>query len=155
MVSRPVRITVVGGASCDTDTASLAERVGEGIARGGGVLISGGRTGVMEAASRGARLAGGMTVGIMPGPSADDANEYVTIPIVTDMGQARNVINVLSGNAVIALPGAEGTLSEIATALKSDIVVVALAAWSEIAGVVTAATPEEAVRLAFEYARGS
>jgi uncharacterized protein (TIGR00725 family) len=109
----------------------------------------------MEAASRGARLAGGMTVGIMPGPSADDANEYVTIPIVTDMGQARNVINVLSGNAVIALPGAEGTLSEIATALKSDIVVVALAAWSEIAGVVTAATPEEAVRLAFEYARGS
>lgn len=155
MASRPVRITVVGGARCDTDTASLAEQVGEGIARGGGVLISGGLSGVMEAASRGARLAGGTTVGILPGPSADDANEHVTIPIVTDMGQARNVINVLSGDAVIALPGLEGTLSEIATALKSSIPVVALAAWGEIEGVVSAATPDEAVRLAFECARGS
>ncbi len=109
----------------------------------------------MEAASRGARLAGGTTVGILPGPSADDANEHVTIPIVTDMGQARNVINVLSGDAVIALPGLEGTLSEIATALKSSIPVVALAAWGEIEGVVSAATPDEAVRLAFECARGS
>ncbi len=109
----------------------------------------------MEAASRGARLAGGTTIGILPGPSADDANEYVTIPIVTDMGQARNVINVLSGNAVIALPGAEGTLSEIATALKSGIPIVALAAWGEIAGVVIAETPDEAVRLAFEHARES
>jgi uncharacterized protein (TIGR00725 family) len=109
----------------------------------------------MEAASRGARLAGGVTVGILPGPHADDANEFVKIPIVTDMGQARNVINVLSGNAVIALPGMEGTLSEIATALKSGIPTVALGAWSDVAGVIPATTPEEAVRLAFERARES
>jgi len=109
----------------------------------------------MEAASRGAHLAGGVTVGVLPGPHANDANEYIKIPIVTDMGQARNVINVLSGDAVIALPGQEGTLSEIATALKSGIPIVALGAWSDMAGVIPAATPEEAVRLAFERARES
>ena len=107
----------------------------------------------MEAASRGAHLAGGVTVGILPGPRADTANEYVRIPIVTDMGQARNVINVLSGDAVVALPGQEGTLSEIATALKSGIPIVALGAWGDVAGVMPAATPEEAVRLAFNSAR--
>ncbi len=152
-MDRPLRITVVGGGRCDTSTASNAERVGAAIAREGGILISGGLGGVMEAASRGAVQAGGTTVGILPGERAEDANEFVTIPIVTGIGQARNIVNVLSGEAVVALTGEGGTLSEIAVALKSDIPVVAVDAWGEIEGVLVVDTAEAAVQLALELAR--
>ncbi len=154
-MDRPLRITVVGGGRCDTNTASNAERVGAAIAREGGILISGGRGGVMEAASRGAVQAGGTTIGILPGERAEDGNEFVTIPIVTGIGQARNVVNVLSGEAVVALRGTGGTLSEIAIAVRSDIPVVAIDAWREIEGVRVFDSPEDAVDAAFELARES
>jgi uncharacterized protein (TIGR00725 family) len=153
VADRPLRITVVGGGRCDTQTASDAERVGAAIARGGGVLISGGLGGVMEAASRGARGAGGTTIGVLPGERAEDANEFVEIPIVTGMGQARNIVNVLSGEALVALTGEGGTLSEIAVALKSDIPIIAVNAWHGIDGVRVAETPEQAVDIAMELAR--
>ena len=95
-MARPVRITVVGAGSCDAATASIAERVGGEIARRGGVVVCGGLGGVMEAAARGAREAGGLTVGILPGSSADEANDFIEIPIPTGMGHARNVVNVLA-----------------------------------------------------------
>ncbi len=153
MGTRPVRITVVGAGCCDRDTASIAERVGDGIARRGGVLICGGLGGAMEAAARGAREAGGLTVGILPGTRADDANPYIEVPIPTGMGEARNVINVRAADAVIAVAGSHGTLSEIALAIKMGIPVVAVSAWTELTNVVHAGSPDEAVATAFELAR--
>ena len=152
MATRPVRITVVGAGRCDQATASIAERVGAEIARRGGVLICGGLTGVMEAAARGARSAGGTTVGILPGPSADDANQFIDIPIATDMGHARNVVNVRAADAVVAIAGSYGTLSEIALALKMGIPVVSASPGRTFDDVVEADSPEAAVARAFELA---
>jgi uncharacterized protein (TIGR00725 family) len=151
--TRPVRITVVGAGHCDKATASIAERVGGAIARRGGVLICGGLGGVMEAAARGAKAAGGLTVGILPGPCAEDANPSIDIPIPTDMGHARNVINVRSADAVVGVCGGYGTVSEIALALKMGIPVVAIAPPFASDELVLADTPEEAVDRAFELAR--
>lgn len=153
MEARPLRFTVVGGSRCDEATASLAERIGQQIARGGGVLVCGGLGGVMEAACRGAAEAGGLTVGILPGVDPATANRYVRVPIPTGMGDARNVVNVLSADVVIAVRGSHGTLSEIAEALGVGIPVVAVAYWDDIEGVEHAKDAEEAVRSAFEHAR--
>jgi uncharacterized protein (TIGR00725 family) len=152
MTTRPVRITVVGAGRCDQATASIAERVGSEIARRGGVLICGGLGGVMEAAARGARAHGGLTVGILPGPNADDANPSIEVPIPTDMGHARNVINVRAADAVIGVAGGHGTVSEIALALKMGIPVVAISPPYEAEGIVPAETPEDAVSRAFGLA---
>jgi uncharacterized protein (TIGR00725 family) len=124
-----VFLAVVGSASCDDQTAALAEEVGREIARSGAVLICGGRGGVMEAACRGARSAGGTTVGILPGTDRTQANPYVDVPIVTGLGEARNVLVVRSADAVIAVSGGYGTLSEIALALKMGRPVVGLETW--------------------------
>jgi hypothetical protein len=118
------------------------------------VLVCGGLGGVMEAACKGAKAAGGLTVGILPGSSRQDANPYVDIPIVTDMGEARNVLVVQSAQAVIAVSGEYGTLSEIAHALKLGIPVVGLQTWEltkdgvEDQAIVRAETPHEAVERA-------
>lgn len=149
---RPVRIAVVGAGSCDSETASVAERVGHEIARRGGVLICGGLGGVMEAAARGAKKAGGTTVGILPGASADDANPHIDIPIVTGLGHARNVINVRSADCVVSVAGGYGTLSEIALSLKMGIPVIALSSWDVSSDIIRASSPEEAVAKAFELA---
>jgi uncharacterized protein (TIGR00725 family) len=148
-VARPVRITVVGAGRCDKATASIAERVGSEIARRGGVLICGGLSGVMEAAARGASSAGGLTVGVLPGDLADDANAYIGIPIPTGMGHARNVINVRAGDAVVCVGGGYGTVSEIALAAKMGIPVFALSPPFTGDGIVEVTSPEEAVELAF------
>jgi uncharacterized protein (TIGR00725 family) len=152
MSARPLRITVVGAGSCDEKTALAAERVGEEIARRGGVLICGGLGGVMEAAARGARRAGGLTIGILPGDRASDANEHVEIPIPTGLGEARNVVNVRAADAVVALAGRYGTLSEIALALRMGLPVVAYDSWDVSDDVVVAGSPEQAVAKAFELA---
>jgi uncharacterized protein (TIGR00725 family) len=152
-VDRPLRITVVGGNRCDEATASLAEQIGREIARRGGVLICGGLGGVMEAASRGASGAGGLTVGILPGGDASSANQYIAVAIPTAMGEARNIINVRAGDAVIAVKGSHGTLSEIAVALGLGIPVVAVGSWQGIDGVEQAASASEAVERAFDRAR--
>lgn len=108
----------------------------------------------MEAAARGAREAGGRTVGILPGPDADAANPFIEIPVPTGMGEARNVVNVRAGDVVLALPGSYGTLSEIAFALKAGIPVVAIPPVPPGVEVVEAATPDEAVEKAFQLAEG-
>ncbi len=123
----------------------MAFHLGGLLARKGHILICGGLGGVMEAASCGAKDAGGLVVGILPG-EREDANPSIGIAIATGMGHARNVIIVKSADAVIALPGEHGTLSEIALALKMRKRVISLHSW-EIPGTVKAKTPEEAVRL--------
>lgn len=107
----------------------------------------------MEAAARGAREAGGLTVGILPGDSGEDANPYIEIPIATGLGEARNVVNVRAADAVVAVAGRYGTLSEIALALGMGIPVVALKSWAVTDDVVVAETPEEAVDRAFALAK--
>lgn len=123
-------ITVIGASDCSAEETRLAEEVGRELARRGVTLICGGLEGVMEAACRGATSQGGVTIGILPGNSRKDANPYVQIPIVTGMGYTRNAIVAKSGQAVIAIGGSYGTLSEIAYALQSDIQVISLGTWS-------------------------
>jgi uncharacterized protein (TIGR00725 family) len=125
-----VFVSVIGGSRCTRRETELAEQVGAELAKRGATLICGGLSGVMAAACKGARSEGGRTVGILPGSRREDANPYVDIPIVTTMGEARNVIVVCSGQAVIAVAGEYGTLSEIAHALRNGIPVVGLGTWS-------------------------
>ena len=152
-------IAVIGGAFCDPRIAALAEEVGREIARHNAVLICGGLGGVMEAACRGAKSEGGLTVGILPTGSTADANPYVDIPIATGMGEARNVIVVRSAQAVIAVDGEYGTLSEIAYALKFGIPVIGLETWRlfrrgrEDNSIIVAQTPKEAVEKALKLAK--
>jgi uncharacterized protein (TIGR00725 family) len=132
----------------------LAEAVGRHLAEAGATVICGGMGGVMAAACRGAKSRGGLTVGVLPGISASDANPYVDIPVVTGMGEARNVIIVRTAMAVIAVGGEFGTLSEVAFGLKLGRPVIGLATW-ELAkegrpqrAIVKTESAEEAVRLA-------
>jgi uncharacterized protein (TIGR00725 family) len=154
-----LQIGVVGEGACSRATARTAERVGAAIARAGAVLFCGGRTGVMEAASRGAARAGGAVVGVLPGFSRRDANRWVTSPVVTGMDQARNVVLVRSCDAVIAVGGSYGTLSEIALALKLGVPIVGLRTWrlappvARRVPVLRARNAEDAVRLAVGAAR--
>lgn len=123
-------IAVIGGSQCSPEEAKLAETVGQELARREVILICGGLGGVMEAACKGASSVGGITVGILPGDNRYEANSYVSIPIVTGMGYARNILVVKSAQAVIAIDGSYGTLSEIAHALQDNIPVVGLDTWS-------------------------
>jgi len=145
-------IAVCGSSSVDDRGAELAREVGRLIARKGCSLVCGGLGGVMEACCRGAREEGGMTIGILPGTSREDANPYVDVPIVTGLGHARNLIIVQTAHAVIALPGGPGTLSEIALALKVGAPVVALDDWEEISDIEHASSPAEAVNAAIQLA---
>src|SRR5947209_5916426 len=148
-------IAVIGAGSCDAEVRDVAYDTGRLIAERGGVLVTGGGTGVMEAASRGARDAGGLVIGILPGPDAAAANDAVDVAIPTGMGQLRNGLVVASGEAVIAVGGEWGTLSEIGLALKWGKPVVGLDTWnSSRAGVpedaiLCASTAAEAVECAF------
>jgi uncharacterized protein (TIGR00725 family) len=123
-------IAVIGGSACSAKEAKLAETVGELLAQQGVTVICGGLTGVMEAVCRGAKSKGGLTIGILPGGDASMANPWVDIPVVTGLGEARNVVVVKSAQAVIAIGGGYGTLSEIAYALKGGIPVLGLNTWS-------------------------
>ena len=127
-------ISVIGASKCSAKEAKLAEEVGRELAKRGAVLICGGLTGVMEAACRGAKSEGGLTVGILPGNNRRDANPYVDIPIITGIGYARNSIVAKSGQAVIAIGGKYGTLSEIAYALQDKIPVIGLGTWQLATG---------------------
>jgi uncharacterized protein (TIGR00725 family) len=123
-------IAVIGGGEPSPEEARLAEEIGRELAKRGAILICGGLSGVMEAACRGATSEGGLTIGILPGDSSDDANPYVRIAVVTGIGYARNMAVVKSAQAVIAIGGGYGTLSEIAYARQSDIPVIGLNTWS-------------------------
>lgn len=152
-------LAVIGAASCSQEISVVAEKVGQLIARKGAVLVCGGRGGVMEAACRGAKAEGGITVGILPGPDRREANAYVDIPIATGLGEARNAIIVRTADAVIAVAGGFGTLSEIGLALKMGRPVVGLGTWElcqqgqELGDVVRADTPDQAVEQAMAQAR--
>jgi len=140
-----MQIAIVGGGDCSPEVREQAQMLGRLLAERGHVIICGGLGGVMEAAARGAREAGGLVVGVLPGEKME-ANPYVGIAIATGMGHARNVIIVKSADAVIALPGEHGTLSEMALALKMKKRVISLHSW-EIPGTIKANTPQDAVRL--------
>ena len=142
MAKRALILGVLGG---DGD-AGIARAVGAAIARSGALLACGGGEGVMRAAAEGARAAGGDVIGILPGRDPAWANEFVNIPIATGLGEARNCVLATCSDAVIAVGGGAGTLSEIAFALKLGKVVVAIASpWSGIPGVVAATSAEDAV----------
>ena len=130
MVAPKRFIAVIGGSDCTPEEARLAEEVGQELARKGAVLICGGLGGIMEAACKGASAEGGLTIGILPGGSRQAANQYVQIPVVTNLGEARNVIVVKSAEAVIAVGGGYGTLSELGHALRNGIPVIGLNTWS-------------------------
>ena len=136
---------VIGAGSCTTEVYEQARRVGAGIARAGGVLVCGGLGGVMEGACRGAREAGGETVGVLPGPDKASANPYVSMPIVTDLGHARNVLIVRTSDLIIAVSGGYGTLSEISIALKLGKPIIGLHTWPDMEGVEYVNNPEEAI----------
>ena len=159
MVSHEMIIGVIGNSSCSPEEAKLAETVGESLAQRGATIICGGLGGVMEAVCRGTKSKGGLTVGILPGQDASMANPWVDIPIVTGIGEARNVAVVKSAQAVIAIGGSYGTLSEIAYALKSGIPVIGLNTWSlsrngrEDDSIIRVQTAAEAVDKAISLAK--
>jgi uncharacterized protein (TIGR00725 family) len=150
---RPI-IGVMGGGVVSPEVEAMAYDLGQRIAQQGWVLLNGGRNvGVMDASARGARDAGGLTVGILPGESTRDASPAIDIPIMTDMGSARNNINVLSSDVVVVCQGEAGTLSEIALALKAGKPVIVLGfdagtsfdAYAERGLLHHAATPDAAI----------
>jgi len=151
-------IAVIGGGECSKEEAKLAEAVGRELARQGVILVCGGLGGVMEAACKGASSQGGVTIGILPGDSRQAANPYVQIPIVTGIGHARNMAVVKSAQAVIAIGGSYGTLSEISHALQSGIPVIGLNTWSlskngqQDNSIILAQNPTEAVNKALSLA---
>ncbi len=148
------KVAVIGTGIANEEIYQEAYEVGRLLAERGAVVFCGGLGGVMEAAARGAREAGGLTVGILPGNKAEEANPYIEIPVVTDMGHARNVILVRSVEGVIAVAGGYGTLSEIALALKMWKPVVGLRTWPGIEGVIYVKSPEEAVEILFRLLEG-
>jgi hypothetical protein len=141
----PAIIAVCGAGQCDAKTAALAEAVGREIGRRGLMLACGGLGGVMEASARGAKQAGGMTLGILPGMSKLEANPWIDVPVVTGLAEGRNLILVRTADAVIALPGEYGTLSEIALALKIGKPVIGLQTWEVAPDVIPAQDAVEAV----------
>lgn len=145
-----IQIGVIGAGSCDSEIDSLAEEVGREIAKRRACLLCGGMEGVMEAACRGCKKEGGKTIGILPGPSANEANPYVDIAIVTDMGHARNAIIAASCDAAIAVGGEYGTLSEIALSIKNGKPVIRLCSKWDIEGTIPAHSAKEAVDMAFK-----
>lgn len=129
MSERQKIIAVIGDSQCSSEVAKLAEDVGFQIAKKGAILICGGYGGVMEAASRGAKRGGGLTIGILSGKDPDEANPSIDIPIVTGMRDARNAIIARSADGVIAVAGSFGTLSEIAFSLIFKKPLVGLRTW--------------------------
>jgi uncharacterized protein (TIGR00725 family) len=143
------RIAVIGGAKPEHRYYEMAYEVGRLLAEAGAIVFCGGLGGVMEAACRGAREAGGFTVSILPGNDPAAANPFVELPVATGIGYSRNSLVVMNADAVIAVDGSYGTLSEIAFGMIQGKMVVGLGTW-DIKGVASAASPEEAVRLALQ-----
>ena len=154
----PAYVAVVGAGAADARTASVAEEVGRLLASRGAVLVCGGLGGVMEATCRGAKSAGGTTVGILPGLARDEANAWVDVAIPTGLGEARNALVVRAADVLIAIGGEYGTLSEIALALKTGKAVVGVETWElsrrgvPATDIVRVSTPADAVERALGLA---
>ena len=147
---RRVLIGVIGASQPSVAGLAMAEVVGREIAMREAILVCGGLGGVMEAAAKGAKEAGGEVLGVLPGPDKRCANPYVTIAVPTNMGHARNVIIAHAADALIAVEGEYGTLSEAAIACKLCKPVFVLPGGPQLAGTVAVVSPQEAVKLAFE-----
>jgi len=142
-------VAVVGPGEASHAEAQLAEEVGRALAVAGAILVCGGLGGVMAAACRGAASVDGLTVGILPAADRATANEWVRVAIPTGVGELRNGLVVRSADALIAIGGAYGTLSEVALALKTGVPVVGINTW-QIEGVRSACSPAEAVKVALQ-----
>ena len=142
-------ISVVGSETATGELYEEAREVGQLVAARGGTIVCGGRSGVMEAAARGATEAGGVAIGILPNEDREQANELLSYSIATGTGHARNLAVVCSGDVVISVGGEYGALSEMGLALKVGRPVVALESWDLEAHVAVASSPEEAVEAAF------
>ncbi len=150
----PIWISIIGGHTAGKEIRSLAEKVGGLLADAGAIVISGGLGGVMKSVSKGAKKNGGTTIGILPGDNRKSANKYIDIAIPTGLGMARNLLVVRSGDAVIAIDGSWGTLSEIALAKSIGKTVIGLQSFA-LDDVISADTPEEAVELAISAAKSN
>jgi hypothetical protein len=152
-------VAVSGGARADAASCRVAEAVGRELALRGAVVVTGGLGGAMEAACRGASSAGGLTIGILPSDDRDDANPWVDVAIPTGLGEGRNALLVRAADAVVAVAGEFGTLSEIALALRLGRPVVGLGTWElgrggrPVPAIVAASTPAEAAESAVALAR--
>ena len=144
------QIGVIGAGACGSEIRALAETIGREVAKRGDLLLCGGLGGVMEAAAYGAKQEGGITLGVLPGILRNEANPWIDIAVLSGMGQARNALIAQSSDALIAVNGEYGTLSEIALGLKMGKPVVVLESRWEIEGVHRVESPEEAVELAFK-----
>lgn len=151
-MTRKLQIAVVGDNNPSLEVTQWAEELGRLLAQREAVVVCGGLGGVMAAVARGAVAHGGTTVGLLPTYDATTGNSSLSIVIPTGVGHARNVMVVASGDAVIALPGSYGTLSEVALALKLGKTVIGINAWADVKGVQAAKTPTEAVTLALAAA---
>jgi len=146
MEKRRKIVGVLGGATCNENIYNKAFEIGKLIAKENYILICGGRSGVMEAAAKGAKSENGLTIGILPTNSPGDANPYIDIPVVTGIGEARNVIIVKTADILIAINGAYGTLSEIAFGSKLGKKIIGIETW-DVPGIMNADTPEDAIDL--------
>ena len=159
--SQPSYIAVVGGGAFDSESSNAAETVGHLIADAGAGLVGGGLGGVMEAACRGAVSNGGKTIGLLPGSDRSEANDHVQVAIPTGMGEMRNMLVVRAADAVIAISGEFGTLSEVAFALRIGKPVVGLGTWELSKGgrvsdaIEAVDSPEQAVDRALALARAN
>jgi uncharacterized protein (TIGR00725 family) len=144
-------VAVVGPNDATSQERRAAEAIGRALAEAGGIVLCGGLGGVMEAACHGADAAGGMTVGLLPGTDRAAANDYLQIALPTGLGELRNGLIIRAADAVIAVGGAYGTLSEIALALRTDVPVIGLETW-DVEGIERVDTPAEAVKSALERA---
>ena len=151
-------IAVIGESTTSPENAILAEKVGSLLAMANVTIVCGGQGGVMESVCKGAKKNGGTTVGILPGVDPLDSNEYIDIPICTGLGNGRNLLVIRAGQAVIAIGGAYGTLSEIGLALSESKQVIGLNTWSLMknekidCGIIVADSPEQAVEIAISQA---
>ncbi len=152
---RRTLVGVVGAGSADAETAALARALGEGLATAGLTVVNGGLGGVMEASARGATEAGGLTVGILPGPRAADANPWIQVPVVTDMAHARNVIIANTARVVVAVGGSHGTRSEVSIALKLGRPVISLRSFDFDPAIRVVETPAEAVEAVLAALEGA
>ncbi len=149
---RKLMIAVVGAGKCSKKLRDMAAVVGKYVAEQGGILVCGGMGGIMEGAARGAKEAGGITIGILPTGDKADANEYIDYAIPTGFGEARNIMVVRTADAVVAFPGKYGTLSEMAFALHAGKPLIAVNAWRLGDEIVQVDDPLEAAKRAMELA---
>ena len=150
MANKRIILGVVGAGQADRTLSTVAETVGRLAAQRGWVLVTGGLGGVMEAASRGASEAGGLVVGIVPTADRHDANPWVEVPIVTNMGHARNIIIAHTADVLVAVDGSYGTMSEVAIARKlgKSVAAVVPRPWADTGpGLLMADTPEAALEM--------